>query len=300
MTPRPRRLVWLLLTAIIAFACATSCAAQNRITILNDAFGKKPALDPDWGFSALVEFEGKRILFDTGDNAAVFQKNVEQMHIDLSHLDMVVISHAHGDHTSGLRYVLSLNPQVPLFVPDDPYFTGNPLPAAFLSTDARKELPPEMRYFGGNAPPRPRGWQAWTDTKMTVVNGPVAITPHLHLVALVSEKPAFKGLHEISLVLDTPQGPVVVAGCSHPGIEAIIAAATAPDPSKPVYMVFGGLHLLQDTRDQIAATLTVLSDQFHVQKIAIGHCTGELAFQMIQQKWGGNYQYAGLGEVVAF
>ncbi len=114
---------------------AMPVAAQNRVTILNDAFGERSQLEQDWGYSALIEFEGKRILFDTGDNIEVFRKNVEALHVDLTRLDMVVITHSHGDHTSGLRYVLSKNPKVKLYVPDDPYFTGSVLPAAFLTTD---------------------------------------------------------------------------------------------------------------------------------------------------------------------
>ncbi len=285
---------------VVAALLSITCCAQNRVTILNDAFGKRADLEQDWGYSALIEFEGKRILFDTGDNAALFQKNVERMHVDLSRLDMVVISHAHGDHTSGLRYVLRLNPTVPLYVPDDPYFMGTTLPDAFLTTNARPELPAEMRYFGGKGRPEPKGWVAWTDTRMTAVRGPMSIAPHIRLVALVSEKPAFKGLHEISLVLDTPKGPVVVAGCSHPGIEAILAAATSGDPARPVYVLFGGLHLLQDSPEQIERTLGVLADQYHVQKMAVGHCTGELPFLRIQQRWGTNDVYAGLGETIAF
>ncbi len=297
---RSRGLGQLLLTFILAIAWSASCTAQNRVTILNDAFGNGTTLDLDWGYSALIEFEGKRILFDTGDNAELFRKNVERLHIDLSRLDMVIISHAHGDHTSGLRHVLAANPKVPLFVSEDPYFTGASFPPAFLTTDARPDLPPEMRYFGGSNSPRPNGWQAWAGTRMTVVNQPVTISPHIHLVALVSDKPAFRGLHEISLVLETPGGLVVIAGCSHPGIENILAAATTAHPAQPVSMLFGGLHLLQDSREQIAGTLKVLTDTYHVQKVAVGHCTGELAFLMIQQSWGKNWRYAGLGETVDF
>ncbi|MBN9614896.1 MAG: MBL fold metallo-hydrolase [Acidobacteriales bacterium] len=76
----------------------------------------------------------------------MFRRNVEALHVDLTLLDMVVITHAHGDHTSGLRYVLGKNPKVKLYVPDDPYFTGTVLPPAFLTTDARPELRPKMRY----------------------------------------------------------------------------------------------------------------------------------------------------------
>ena len=99
------------------------------------------------------------------------------MRVDLSRLDMVVISHAHGDHTSGLRYVLSRNPKVPVYVPDDSYFTGSVLPAGFLKTNPRPDLPREMRYFGGESRPEQRGWMAWTDTRMTVVRGPMTIAP---------------------------------------------------------------------------------------------------------------------------
>ena len=252
------------------------------------------------GYSALIEFEGKRILFDTGDNLALFQKNVERLHIDLKHLDMVIITHAHGDHTSGLRYVLSQSPKVKLYVPDDPYFTGTVLPAAFLNADARPELPAKMRYFNGGTRPEPRGWVAWTDTNMVPVSDSMTLAPHIRLVSLISEKPAFKGLREISLILDTPAGPVIFVGCSHPGIERIMASATASAPDKPVAMLVGGLHLLQDSPEQVEGTLNTLAETYHVKTMAIGHCSGELAFLRAQQRWGVHNLYAGLGETITF
>ena len=293
------RAVWLscLLPALVA---APSGAAQNRFTILNGAFGDRPGLEQDWGYSALIEFEGKRILFDTGDNIAVFRKNVEALRIDLTHLDLVVITHAHGDHTSGLRYVLSKNPHVHIYVPDDPYFTGTVLPPAFLSTDARPELPAKMRYFRGGDRPEPRGWVAWIDTNMTPVTQSITIAPGIRLVSLVSEKPAFKGLREISLVLDTPSGPVVFVGCSHPGVEQILAAATENASQKSVTMLAGGLHLLQDSPDQLERTLDVLANTYRVRTMAIGHCSGELAFLRVQQRWADRDRYAGLGETITF
>jgi glyoxylase-like metal-dependent hydrolase (beta-lactamase superfamily II) len=72
--------------------------APNRVTILYDAFGKSAAMTKAWGFSALVEFGGKRILFDTGGNAEILEHNVKALGVDLSKLDFVVISHRHGDH----------------------------------------------------------------------------------------------------------------------------------------------------------------------------------------------------------
>ena len=290
----------LTLLCMLALISIQQAVAENRVTILNDAFGDRPEFEQDWGYAALIEFEGKRILFDTGDNIEVFRKNVETMHVDLTRLDMVIITHAHGDHTAGLRYVLSKNPKVKLYVPDDPYFTGTVLPAAFLSTDAAPELPAKMRYFRGGARPEPKGWVAWTDTNMVAVSEATTLAPHIRLVSLISEKPAFKGLRETSLVLDTPTGAVVFVGCSHPGIERIMAAATANDETKAVSMIVGGLHLLQDSPEQIEATLDTLAEHYHVKQMAIGHCSGELAFLRVKQRWKDHSLYAGLGETIVF
>ena len=73
---------------------------KDRVTILYDAFSDNKAVTKDWGFSALVEHDGKRILFDTGNNAATFEHNVKALGVDLSKLDFVVISHRHTDHTT--------------------------------------------------------------------------------------------------------------------------------------------------------------------------------------------------------
>ncbi len=84
----------------------SSSLDTNRVTILYDAFGNRPGLTRDWGFAALVEYGGKRILFDTGNNADVFARNVRALGVDLRRLDFVVVSHRHGDHTAGLNYLL--------------------------------------------------------------------------------------------------------------------------------------------------------------------------------------------------
>ena len=72
----------------------TGATAQSaaQITILYDAFGPESALKLDWGFAALLEYQGKRILFDTGNNAKVFEHNVQELKVDLKNLDAVVIS----------------------------------------------------------------------------------------------------------------------------------------------------------------------------------------------------------------
>jgi len=85
--------------AAVGISPAYAQSSTGQITVLYDAFGKTSTMKKDWGFSALIEYGGKRILFDTGNNAEIFAHNVEAKGIDLKQLDFAVVSHRHGDHT---------------------------------------------------------------------------------------------------------------------------------------------------------------------------------------------------------
>lgn len=93
-------LLWLL---VALFATPAGAQEPKKLTILYDAFGPPSALTKDWGFAAFVEYGGRRILFDTGNDGRIFAANVRSLGIDLTRLDAVVISHRHGDHTSGVK-----------------------------------------------------------------------------------------------------------------------------------------------------------------------------------------------------
>ena len=113
--------------------------------------GNRPGLTRDWGFAALVEYGGKRILFDTGNNADVFARNVQALGVDLRRLDFVVVSHRHGDHTAGLNYLLRINPQVKIYAPREGFGVfGAALPGTFYRRDST--LPDSMRYFDADSP----------------------------------------------------------------------------------------------------------------------------------------------------
>src|SRR3979411_2623449 len=108
------------LASVAALVAPTGVAAaepNSKITILYDAFGDDAAMKKDWGFSALVEVAGKRILFDTGNDRDIFAANVKAKNIDLTNLDFVILSHRHSDHMAGLSHVLSLNPKVKIYAP---------------------------------------------------------------------------------------------------------------------------------------------------------------------------------------
>lgn len=290
---------WLLagaLVSAIVFAAelATAGAAEpgGRITIIYDAFGKDPAMTKDWGFSALVEVAGKRILFDTGNDRDIFAANVKAKGIDLTKLDFVVMSHRHSDHMAGLSYVLSVNPKVKIYAPKEGFgIYGSSLPSSFYRKD--QTLPPEMRYFNGTPPEIMKFGTAWQEGNFELIDQTTEVAPGLTLIALVSDAVGTKELKELSLAVNTPEGMILVVGCSHPGIDEIVAAAASINPK--IQLIAGGLHLVVATDDVIDRVVTSLRNAFHVANIAPGHCTGEPTFAALKRAFGDHYVYAGVG-----
>lgn len=270
-------------------------ASANRVTILYDAFGKSPRMKKDWGYSVLVEHSRKRILFDTGNNPVVFAQNVKAAGVDLRQLDFVILSHRHLDHTAGLSYLLAVNPRVTIYVPKEAFGVfGSALPSKFYRT--QDSLPDEMRYYDGHPADTLKFGTAWPNARFVAIDSTLEVAPGVHIISLVSDAAGTRELRELSLALATPQGMVVVAGCSHPGIEQIVQAATGIDPR--VYMVFGGFHLPAAGDAVIARLATTLYDTHRVERVAPGHCTGEPAFYHFMKTWKENYTYAGVGSVI--
>jgi 7,8-dihydropterin-6-yl-methyl-4-(beta-D-ribofuranosyl)aminobenzene 5'-phosphate synthase len=283
--------VFILLLAHMAVA-----GTPSRVTILYDSFGKSPTLTMDWGFAALVEYGGKRILFDTGNNAQIFEHNVKAAGVDLQKLDFVVMSHRHGDHMGGLAYLLKVNPTVKIYAPKERSGVyGDDQPS---STWYRKDpsLPAEQRYYSGAPPEIIHMGEAWPSANFQLIDKNIEIVPGMYLIALVSDKPGTLELRELSLAIRTPNGLVLVVGCSHPGVEHIVQEASVIDPH--INLLFGGLHQIQAPDPEVERIARVLHDQYKLDRIAPGHCTGEPEFAALKKTFGDHYLYAGVGSVV--
>ena len=281
--------VLLLLTGVVG------AQAQNRVTILYDSFGNDPRLTLDWGYAALVEYDGKRILFDTGNNAEIFERNVKVLGADLSRLDFVVISHRHADHTSGLNYLLRVNPSVKIYVPDEPWgLFARGVPNDFYRKDPA--LPAPMRYYNGEPPQILEAGTPWPNANFVPINQTSEVAPGAFIIPGVSTTPGTLELRELSLALKGPKGVILVVGCSHPGVDNIVQAAQAIDPH--VYLLFGGLHHIRADDTEVSRLTSALHDKFKLNGVAPGHCTGEPQFAALKRAFGSHYVYAGLGTVV--
>jgi 7,8-dihydropterin-6-yl-methyl-4-(beta-D-ribofuranosyl)aminobenzene 5'-phosphate synthase len=270
---------------------------KAQITVIYDAFGKTSNMKKDWGFAALIEYGGKRILFDTGNNAEIFAHNVKAKAIDLTKLDFVVMSHRHGDHTSGLNHLMSVNPGVKIYAPKENFGVfGSAFPGTFYRRN--ESLPAEMRYFDGKQLDTVRFGTPWPQGNFTWVTQTTQIASGIHLIMLKGPWGVDLDVMEISLAIDTPDGLVVIVGCSHPTIEKIMEAAKAAT-NRPIHLVVGGTHLLPAKDEEISRIATALRDTWKVAWIAPVHCTGEPAFAILKEAFGERYLYAGLGTTLA-
>jgi 7,8-dihydropterin-6-yl-methyl-4-(beta-D-ribofuranosyl)aminobenzene 5'-phosphate synthase len=293
-----RALSWVLAIPLLIAGLA---AAQEpaRVTILYDAFGKPSDLKRGWGYSAFLEYGGKRVLFDTGSDRDDFAYNARALGVDLTKLDFVVLTHRHGDHTSGLSHVLAVNPGVRIYTPAEPAYFDTPAPPGLEKLIKRRvdTAPEEMHYYGGkDYPARIASGSPWPGAKFTQIRAPTEVLPGFLLFPTQSDTPGTKEMNEISMAVKTPQGLVLMVGCSHPGIEKIVAAAAKIDPR--IYTVFGGFHLVDQPDAEVTRMTMSFRDKWKIARMAPGHCTGEFAFSEVSRLFGPRMDKAGLGSVI--
>lgn len=284
-----------LLVALILSVTTVNAQDAKRLTIVYDAFGPPSTLQKDWGFGALVEYGGRRILFDTGNNGAIFQHNIKQLGIDLARLDAAVISHRHGDHTSGLTYLINANEKLKIYVPNEAAFFKRPPPQEFLKP--APGLPPELRYYEGKPPQLWASGTPWEKGNFEIVTKPTEIFPGFFVFSTTSKKPGTMEMNELSLAIRTPKGLAVVVGCSHPGVETVLAEAAKIDPR--IYTVAGGFHLVLTPQEEVQRVANVLHDQLKVERVSPGHCTSEMGFAVFLDRYKDRFDRAGLGAVIA-
>lgn len=245
---------------------------------------------PMWGYSAFVRYNGHTILFDGGTSAAVLEHNAGTYGVDLREVDFAVLSHAHGDHTAGLDYLLEVNPSVRLYVPQDGY----------LGYDVQdgKEYRPGYRYKSDN---------------MEFVGANREVEDGVHLVFTTSphigyfsryppnqDEPQLMGLPELSLALETESGELVlISGCSHSGIEEIVKEAKQTVGSD-VALVTGGFHLIPYSAEQITQLANTMKDELEVRRAAPTHCTGDEGVAIFEIVFGEYCVKAGLGTRIVF
>ncbi len=293
-----------LLGMMEARAAEPSRVKSVKVTILSTMLADTKGVG-EWGFAALVEADGHRLLFDTGSRPETVRDNAHELGVDLSHVTEVILSHHHGDHTGGLlslRRALSKDhPQAlsrvyvgpGIFLPrpaDDGRETNEtvllktPFEATggqFVEVSRPTELYPGV-WLTGPVPRRhpERNWSGRGKVKTT--EGLVEDT--------IPE--------DISLVLDTEAGLVVITGCGHAGVVNTLEFARASVRRAPIHAVLGGVHLFAADDALLDWTAEKLR-AMEVAQILGAHCTGIETVYSLRSRLGLDRRHCVVGAVGA-
>jgi len=232
----------------------------------------------EWGYSALVEVDGRKILFDTGAHPDVVLRNAKEMGVDLSAVDTVVLSHNHDDHTGGL---IALRESVRR---KNPRALATALVGAGIFEPRYDKSGKDMN---GLTPLRARHLAEGGHFEEKA--GPVEIAPGVWFTGPVPRpnaetnwNPGFKrktatGLidddvpEDSALIFVTDEGIVILTGCGHAGIMNLVDDARRIAGDKPLLAVIGGLHLFAKSDAVLAASAAKMQG---LRYLLAAHCTG--------------------------
>jgi 7,8-dihydropterin-6-yl-methyl-4-(beta-D-ribofuranosyl)aminobenzene 5'-phosphate synthase len=277
-----------------------------KITVLSENIAATSYVLAEFGWSLLIEADGKKILLDTGPSISACH-NADILGVDLSQIDKIVLSHSHFDHTGGLRDVLLKMRKKEVEVIAHPdiwkirynrYDKGD----KFMGVPFQRQ---ELENFGAkfNLTTQP---VKITDTIMTFGEVP--------LVTEFEEKsvPAFGGsgrfiqegtefktdtvLDDLGIVIKTDAGLVVILGCAHRGCINSIYRAQQLTGIQKIHAVIGGAHLISESVERIHQTIAALKE-LNIDKLGLCHCTGMPAVMMMAHEFGDKFLFCNAGTV---
>jgi 7,8-dihydropterin-6-yl-methyl-4-(beta-D-ribofuranosyl)aminobenzene 5'-phosphate synthase len=289
------RLLMIALLLIQPLSAAQAAEASRprvsalKITVLSTMLADEGI--GEWGYAALVEVDGKRMLFDTGARPQTVLNNARELNVDLASVEDLVLSHSHDDHTGGLitlrRELMKANPRA--------------LSRAHVGAGIFLERSRDGRNWNGLLPYRAEyeqlGGRFLVHDKVDQlvpgvwISGPV---PRVN-----AEKNYPKGIRiklpsgdaedtvpeDSSLIIDTKEGLVILSGCGHAGIINTVQYARKAVASAPLLAVVGGLHTFEASDEALAWTAQQLKAA-GLRHLLAGHCTGIEATFRIRQLAG--------------
>ncbi len=231
---------------------------EITIKIIYDNCKENNDLQEGWGFSALIEADQRKILFDTGNDRNAFFSNTKKMGIDLREVTDVMFSHKHDDHMAGCREILGeLQEKCRVYLPKG-------FPAKLVPQNLQVQKISDFQEVGKN------------------------------VFSMVLKGGIF--LHEQALILRMEKGLVIITGCAHPGIIEILEAAQKR-LNAPLYFVLGGFHLFRKDRHFIEKIVTKFQT-LQVKKAAPCHCSGEPTIAQFQEAYQDDFYKIGTGSTL--
>ena len=269
-----KKLILLLLFIPLVSFGQNSKIKDFKITILSTMLSDTHI--GEWGFSAIIEADGKRILFDTGSRETTVLQNARELKISLKHIDNVFLSHNHKDHTGGLKTLRENYPTSfsnahigeGIFYPrpnskgTNHYILDNKNVLKSLGINFKTHINPSQVMPGlwtTGQIPRKYDEKNWSELgKMMDLSGNM-------VEDTIPE--------DQSLFFDTENGIVLISGCGHAGLVNTLDYINKIMPDRPIYKIIGGFHLLNLNEDKLEWTARKM-EEYGVKYFVGAHCTG--------------------------
>ncbi len=271
-----------------------TCITENTATRGSAFWGEH-------GLSFLIETRDGRLLFDTGQSPAVLLHNMALLGVSPRDVDVLALSHAHNDHTGGLPAVLAQKPGLPLYANAD---LGRP-------RYSRKD----GRYQPIGMPLTVEALAHFADLHLSAE--PQEALPGVWTTGEIVERPEVEGRSpshvapdgdgwkpdpyqdDMSMVVETAEGLVLVLGCCHAGLLNTLAHVTHTFGRAP-FVVMGGTHLASADDDQLRHIVEVLQGMSGLQRIYPSHCSGERPYVALSAAFGERVQPCPAGTMLRF
>lgn len=231
-----------------------------KIIGIVDNYKKSDNLKNDWGFSAGISTDLYNIIFDTGNNPEVLKHNMNELNLNEKNrnIDLLFISHNHGDHTGGVKYF------------SDNYYLKNIAIPYDIDEDIFNNI------------------SKLDNTRIMKIKSPTTIDLNINTTGILGDQ-----IKEQSLVIETKKGLLVFVGCSHPGISKIIEYVQETFNDK-IHLLVGGFHFYKLYEEKLEKEINYLVNS-NIDYIAPTHCTGDRARKILKDRLGKRFVEFGVG-----